>query len=271
MKKIILTFVLGTLLLNSVFGQETNTKDDKKVHAGLVFSSGTISTSFSTSHIESKGIGGYAGIGMGLDYSINKTMGFYTGVEFNFESFRYAPTVGNTFYYDYNDKEILLNKNDGATQGSMILSERKQKPITLSIPTMLIFRTGYIGYFRYFGKFGLRNTIVLDQHVNDKGTTNENFISTENVELTDMKASNDLLFLRSALGMSLGAEWNFTGSTSLLVEGGFYYGLTPLFSGNGKNDRKNSSLYNKDGSDNRTYRSFKASQVLVELKVSLLF
>jgi hypothetical protein len=35
-----------------------------------------------------------------------------SGVEFNFDSFKHGPTDGNVLYYDYNDREILLKKDE---------------------------------------------------------------------------------------------------------------------------------------------------------------
>jgi hypothetical protein len=47
-------------------------------------------------------------------------------------------------------------------------------------------------------------------------------------ENTNMKSFGENFFYRGSVGFSAGAEWNFIGSTSLVPELGFYYGLTPL-------------------------------------------
>ncbi len=272
MKKIYTLIIAGAIGISGLYSQEV---EDKVVQAGFVFSGGMLMTQFGTGQVQSDGIGGSFGVGMGLNYNFKPNIAFYTGLEFNFESFKYSPTAGNHFYYDYDDKEILLNKDDHSTaEGTMEVLSRKQSPITLTIPTMLIFRTNFIGYFRYYGKFGLRTSFVVNQTVTDKGHNHvaENFPAVENgAELEKMKAPNDLLFVRLAAGMALGSEWNFIGSTSLTFEAGFYYAFTPLFSGNGKDDRNSSSLYQYDSGPTRTYRSFKANQMLLEFKVGLLF
>lgn len=271
MKKIIVTVLAGCVALGSVFSQDL---EDKKIQAGLVFNGGMIVTNFATSQLESDGIGGFYGIGMGLNYSFNSNIGFSSGIEFNFESFRYSSTSGNLFFYDYNDREIYRKRDDATNaEGTMLLSERKQNPISLTIPTMLIFRTNMIGYFRYFGKFGLRNSFVINQTVTDKGDlySGSVFPVEQNAELKRMKASSDLFFFRSSVGLALGAEWNFVGNTVLAFEGGFFYAFTPLFSGNGKADRNGSSLYQIEPDLTKTYRSFKAHQMLIEFKMSILF
>ena len=272
MNRFLVLMLVATFCITGSYSQDV---EDKVVQAGFVFNAGVLATQFRTGQVESNGIGGSFGVGMGLNYNFKPHVAFYTGLEFNFENFKYAPTAGNNFYYNYSDKDILLNKNDQSTaDGAMLLSERKQNPITLTIPTMLIFRTNFIGYFRYYGKFGLRTSFVVNQTVTDKGvniTYADNLPIENNATLEKMKAPNDLLFIRVAGGMAAGAEWNFIGSTSLMFEAGFYYMFTPLFSGNGKDDRNSSSLYNVNADNSRTYRSFKASQMLIEFKVGLLF
>jgi len=272
MKKVYTLILAGALSVSGLFSQEV---EDKVVQAGFVFSGGMLMTQFSTGQVQSDGLGGSFGVGMGLNYNFKPNIGFYTGLEFNFESFRYSPTAGNHFFYEYEDKDILLNKDDASNaEGRMNVTNRKQNPITLTIPTMLIFRTNFIGYFRYYGKFGLRTSFVVNQTVTDTGnkTSYDNFPMIESgAELEKMKAPNDLLFMRLAAGMALGSEWNFIGSTSLTFEAGFYYAFTPLFAGNGKDDRNSSSLYQYNTDFSRTYRSFKANQMLLEFKVGLLF
>lgn len=266
----LLVLALSTCTL-SLFSQDV---EDKKVQAGFVFSGGMLSTQFATNQVDSKGLGSSFGVGMGLHYNFRPNIAFYTGLEFNFDSFKYSPSEGNAFFYDYNDREILLQKNDGPSEGTMLLSSRKQNPISLTLPTMLVFRTNFIGYFRYYGKFGLRTSFVVNQTVTDEGELFDPAsilpVGT-NGTLEKMKANNDLLFIRVAGGMAAGAEWNFVGSTSLMFEAGFYYMFTPLFAGNGKDDRNSSSLYNLNTDGSRTYRSFKANQMLIEFKVGILF
>ena len=267
----LLVLALSTCTL-SLFSQDV---EDKKVQAGFVFSGGMLSTQYATNQKEASGLGGTFGVGMGLHYNFKPHVALYTGVEFNFDSFKHGPTDGNVLYYDYNDREILLKKDEGsAVEGSMQLINRKQNPISLSIPTMLIFRTNFIGYFRYYGKFGLRTSFVINQTTTDDGLitdSNNPLAAPTEGSLEKMKAKNDLLFIRVAGGMAAGAEWNFVGSTSLMFEAGFYYMFTPLFAGNGKDDRNSSSLYNLNTDGSRTYRSFKANQMLIEFKVGILF
>lgn len=266
-----LTTVLA-LSLNGTLAQTTNpseTADNKKVHAGLSLSSGMLFTNFETNTVQRSGLGGFFGLGFGFNYAITKNIGLSSGLEFHFERFSYEPTGNTVFQYDYNDREITQNR-DGidADNFTMTLDSRKQNTVAANIPLMLLFRTNMIGYFRYFGKFGLRNSILLRQRVNDTGVTTET--PNQLVKLEGMRAVNDLFFMRTSAGIAAGTEWNFAATTSLSVEAGFYYGFAPIFNGNGKQDRNGSTLYEiKDGA--RVYRSFKANQSVFEIKAILLF
>ena len=129
---------------------------------------------------------------------------------------------------------------------------------------MLLFRTKFIGYFRYFGKFGLRTSVLLGNKITDDGyhiTSATPFELTENENMT---AKSEMFFLKSAVGLAGGAEWNFVGSTCLVAELGYYYGFVPLY-------------YSKDF-DKRYMRTFSgenidnsARQSQLMLKISVLF
>jgi hypothetical protein len=262
----------GAAILNQGAVAQESTLEatlDKKIHAGLSLSTGMLFTNFETNTISTSGVGGFFGLGFGANFNFSNNIGLFTGLEFHFERFGYKPN-NTSFYYDFDDKNILLNKDDATTaQGSMRLMERRQSTVATNIPLMLMFRTNMIGYFRYFGKFGLRNSILLRQRVSDNG-----FVSAEAAQskLEGMRARNDMFFFRSAGGISGGTEWNFASNTSLSVEIGYYYGFTPVFWGNGKLDRNNSSLYQINPDNNeKMYRSFKANQSVFEVKAILLF
>lgn len=265
-------FVLaGAVILNQsgISQTTTDTADDKKIQAGLSLGSGLLLTNYETNSIVNNGLGGYFGLGFGANIAFNKNIGLYSGLEFHFEGFGYKPN-NTSFHYEFNDRTILVKDEEASgAEGSMRLMERRQSTFATNIPIMLLFRTNMIGYFRYFGKFGLRNSILLRQRVNDIGFVNN---APTQSKLEGMRAPNDMFFFRSAGGIATGFEWNFASSTSLSVELGYYYGLTPLFWGNGKSNRNNSSLYELDENTSvKTYRSFKATQSVFELKAILLF
>ena len=272
MNKVLLT-VIG---LGFALGMNAQEAADKKFQMGLALGAGMNFTKPQTKLIDRKGLGGDFTIGMNLNWNFNKNVGLATGLEFDLESFKYHMSGTSGLYYGYSDTEILRKKDDVPTDANLFLvTDRKQKPIYLSIPTMFLFRTDMIGYFRYFGKFGVRHSILLSQSVDDKGFMFDDgtlaFIPAENEK---MKAAGDMPRYKGAVGLSGGAEWNFTGSTSLVAEIGYYYGFTNMHSQNALtgDDDKNKTLFEMDPSvSGPVYRALSAKQGQLMLKVSILF
>ncbi len=103
MKKILFTFItLG--VLHSSIAQEAA---DKKVQAGIVLGSGLNFTTPTTKLISKSGVGSDLTIGMNLNLNFSPTVGLCTGVEFDFESFKYKSNSSTNLYYYYNDSEIM--------------------------------------------------------------------------------------------------------------------------------------------------------------------
>jgi len=255
--------VVGVVLLSSIFQLSAQEAADKKVQAGLVFGYGMAFQKMETKYIKSNGVGSDLTIGANMNYGFNDNIGLNVGIEFDFETLKYK-TGDNALFYGYNDSEIVsIGNSDSATDGFLLL-ERKQKPIYLTVPTMILFRTKFVGYFRYFGKFGLRTSFLLGNKITDEGNHLNSSTPTELVENTNMKAKNEMFFMKSAVGLAGGAEWNFIGSTSLVAEIGYYYGFVPLYYNKKSEDRYLTTL--ADGNINN---SAKQSQLM--FKVSILF
>lgn len=266
------------LVIITLVGSQLKAQDaaEKKVQAGLVTGFGLNFQKMGTKLIDNDGVGNDLTIGANVNFGLTETIGLCTGVEFDFETtkFKAGPSP---VYYRYNDTE-LQTKADGADNQLFQLTTRKQKATYITIPVMMIFRTKYIGYFRYFGKFGLRNSILVNSKLNDGGY---NFsydvnpvLEASNGDISaasqdNMNAKGEMFIFKSAVGLAGGAEWNFVGSTCLVGEIGYYYGFTPLFN-NRKDDK--SYLFNTDAlGTNPSYFSNKATQGQLMLKLSILF
>lgn len=272
MKQLFLSLTV-IALSGSVMAQEAA---DKKYQAGLVAGFGMNFQNMETKKIVTDGVGTDLTIGANINMGITETIGFTTGVEFDFETLKYKAADGENIYYHYLDNTILKSEDAGDPNAQLFrMDTRRQKPVYLSIPTMMLFRTNFIGYFRYFGKFGLRNSFLLTQKINDTG---DNFDpdqilgSTASVGTNEnMTASGEMFFFKSAVGAAGGAEWNFTGSTCLVAELGFYYGFTPLY----LNRSEEKTFLYTSGYNNGTGNDFKfsnaAKQTQLMFKVSILF
>jgi hypothetical protein len=270
MRKIILT-AFSFILLNSSFAQEAA---EKKIQAGLIVQTGLNFGRTGTKLMDSDGTGSEFTIGVNMNYALAPTIAFMTGLEVDFETLKYKTTTTSATYYRYNDTEIIQNEESSKAQSLFLLTNRTQRPVYITIPTMMLFRTKFFGYMRYFGKFGLKSSFLLGNKIDDTGFNMENNsakgtpISATN---ENMKSRGDMFFFKTAVGFSGGTEWNFSGSTSLVAELGYYYGFVPLHV---TNKEKNMTLYTSgenNGTGNDLYYTNKSSQSQLLFKVSILF
>lgn len=273
MKKLLITVLITTFSI----GINAQEAAEKKVLAGLSLGTGINFNNPQTNRIDSK-VGADFTAGMAIDWHFSNNIALSTGLEFEFNRFRHE--FKNPTLFDYNDKEVAQrgNKDDDGfsndPEGTFKLGERRYRNIYLSLPVMLRFQTGYMGYLRYFGKFGLRNNFLLQTRGDNFGSD----LASEKSELEDMRIPGDLSFYKGSIGLSVGAEWNFAGSTVLVGEIGYYYGFTEIHQQDAitGDDDKNRSLYiDNDGNNeikvDREYFSPSAKQGQLLLKATILF
>lgn len=277
MKNILLIiFSISILLPSTVIGQASS----KSVQAGMTFNAGANFLSPGTTKIEANGAGSLLSIGVTVNAAAksSENLGLSTGLEFDFGKNIYSPNNATNYtYVDYIEGEVLSNEVSGAeslgSYATMQLVSRRVSTTKLSVPLMLLFRTNFIGDFRYFGKFGIRNTFLLTHEIKDDGIATTLGIPNGEAVVNDLMSSPGEFFIyNGSVGISAGAEWNFVGSTCLVLEAGYYYGITPFFL-----DRKDGkkTMYNY-GTElifppTKNYYSASARQNQLIFKLSILF
>lgn len=270
MKKLLCTVLLlgaGT----TVMAQDA---DNMKVQAGITYQTGMNFNKPGTKTIARDGVGAVNSIGLVLNFPFTPNIGLATGLDFDFESFKYS--MKQDLYYRYIDTKILKKQDDQTGSDLYRVTDRKQKAIYGSIPTMLLFRTNPIGDFRYYGKFGARTSFLLQNTINDKGFDiggdTLGGVETSRTN-TEMKAKGDMFFMRSTIGIAGGAEWNFSGNTSLYAEVGFYYGFTPVHYGEAVtgDDKERDMTLMQITNGAFDYTTLNAKQKQVLFKVGILF
>ena len=232
--KTLFSLLIITFLPILSFAQDAASKN---VQAGLVFGSGLNFQELRTDYFNSGGAGTDLTVGMNFNFNFTETIGLCTGAEFDFSNTHYdVDSTFSTIFYHYSDKQIIQKRDYSSSQsyGTFLLRSRTDKSIYLTIPTMFLFRTKFIGYFRYFGKFGLKNSFLLKTESFDEGIDFGTNAITGTAINTDANKENmttkgNMFFYKGAIGIAGGAEWNFSGSTSLVGELGYYYGITPLY------------------------------------------
>ena len=270
MKKLILCAVLVGLA-------STGMAQEKKVKAGLGYQFGMNFNKPGTKNIERNGVGVQNSLGLNLQFGLSGNLSLATGLEFDFESFKYGVVTKDPTFYRFSDTDIKKMEDMDTSNAIFQLSERKYKNTYVTIPLMLMFETNPIGDFVYYGKFGARTSFLLKSTMNDMGTLFEDGDLTKagvSAENNGMRTpfGNDLLFMRTTVGLAGGAQWNFTGNTNLFAELGFYYGVTPVHVGG--SNAENMTLYTSglnNGLGDDSYYRFKASQSQLCLKIGILF
>jgi len=271
-KLLILTLVAGLM-----FNTHAQDAAEKKVLAGLTFGGALNLNNPQTNTIDAK-VGGDFVAGMALNWNFSKNIGLATGLEFDFN--RFKTTYNKNIFFDYRDKDILQysDYNPANTDPSFMLAERKHKSIYLSLPIMLQFQTNYMGYMRYYGKFGVRNSFLLTTRTNNEGQGYDApYVAgstNSDTQLDDMKSPGVMSFYKGSIGIAGGAEYNISGSTVLVAELGYYYGFSEVFQQKGAlfgDDEKSMSLYNYNNTFDREYYSPSLKQGQLLLKVAVLF
>jgi hypothetical protein len=262
---------IATSMMAGINAQEAA---DKKILAGLTLGTGLNFNNPQTTKISSN-VGYDFVAGMSFDWHFAKNIGLSTGIEFDFN--RFTHEFNEPAFFNYRDKEILQRGNEGdadfedVPEGVFELDRRRYRNIYLTIPTMLRFQTNYMGYLRYFGKFGVRNSFLLSTRADNYG----NDLFSSKTELEDMQNPGDLAIYKGTIGLSVGAEWNFSGSTCFVGELGYYYGFSEIHQQKALtgDDDKNRSIYSNPllPKSLRNYYSPASKQGQLILKISVLF
>ena len=255
-------------------GVHSQTVGDKSLQAGLVGGVGVSMLKMGTNYLSANGVGATFTLGTNFTkaFKDTKNLAYTFGLEFDIENLNYKKVDDNVFYR-YSDKVIKNQKETVAsTDKYFLLSERTYNPVYISLPIYLNFRSEFIGDFRYFASFGLRNRFLVSNKINDYGFSVDNInnplIEWTNQDNIDMTSKGELFIFNSNIGFSGGAEWNFAGTTVLKAELGYYYGFVPLFLDR-TDDKKN--LFILDSNLEKVYFSNKSTQNQLVLKVSILF
>ena len=266
MKSIILKlFVLLGFVLLSPCLSYTQGLQNKNIQAGIISSFGFNFAKMGTSRLENNGVGTNFSVGLLMHKSFagSKNFGFASGLEFDFNTINFKAV--ESIHYNYNDREILPYSS--STLSTFQLQTRKHKTSLVTSPLALLFRTDPVGSFRYFAKFGIKNSFLISNKMIDNGIDITNPAIPEEKENLNMTSKNEMFFYQLSLGLSFGAEWNFIGSTCLVAEMSYYYGLTPLFL---ERKEENQTLYIKVNGENTPF-SNKATLNQLNLKFAVLF
>lgn len=280
MKKILILATCFALSFSMLQAQED---DDALKQFQFGFSAGLamkfLDTDF-TKYLDRPGIGAGFNGGVVFNYHFNDRVALSSGVLFDLESFKTNYLVQENEdgpFYGYKDKDILKSDDLSDADGIFAISDRKNSLNYLSIPINIRLQTNKIGFFRYFGKVGVKADLLLQRRVSDTGidlpldslgTPNFNdFSSGQTITQEKMNSSGHFQFMRASFTAAFGAEWFFSGTTALTMELEYNYGFTNIYKGSSK------SLYYFESNDLNTPQELevKANMHQFLIKVGIMF
>ncbi len=213
MKKVF-ALIVGLVFVSNVFSQ-----DDKNIRFGL---SAAPSVNWykpeNKQLYETKSVGLGFAWGLDVEFKITDIASFATGLKLSYDrgSLSFKDSVG----YELNSNNELLENPDPSSNTFFKLESRTYRTNYISIPMLIKMKTNEIGYFTYFGQFGLISSVKTKAFAND---INKSLITKTEASKEDLDNSSDMNLFRFQLSIGGGAEYNLSGTTSLII--GINYNL----------------------------------------------
>ncbi len=263
---IILFFVLTTAVMAQDGEKQPKFRFGLKIAPSVAWL-GPDKTKFNDLSVENGGAKIKFGYGLITEFILAKNYSFLTGVEVNYLG-------GIINYKDANRVNYRLNDT-----AAVFLKSREYKQQYITIPLALKLKTNEIGYMTYFGQIGVDLSFKIKGRANDIGTV----FYKEHIDSTDfsvegpaydekdvdiLKQVGALGFLRVALNVGAGVEWNIAGNTSLLFALNYNNGFTNFFNKSTKDESKLTTSNNYVPTEKLDE---KASSNYVALTVGVLF
>ncbi len=234
------TFLISLvyLIANVNFAQVDNSENNaKNFRFGL---KGNLSIDWLRPENKKKFVSNGSGLGYGwgaqLEYRLNKTASVVTGVGIQ-------TAIGKLGFFEASSKDsvfYLLNKDEefqefntenllDSTNTSFWLKDRKYKINYITIPIALKMKTKEIGYFTYYGTFGLNLGIKTKAIVEDNVE-----IANASTTNNDLDLNSGASFARTGIIIGFGAEYSIAGSTALFFDLTYNYFFSNALNGDDK-------------------------------------
>ncbi|MFM1874999.1 MAG: hypothetical protein RL266_736 [Bacteroidota bacterium] len=181
---------------------------------------------------------------------------------------------------DFSNTDVRYTVKDDTAQYRLL--NRLYRYDYVNLPITLKLMTNEIGYFTYFGQFGVDVSILASGKAKDERqlfksiATDTLGVVTESFEAPttgDFQGRyNQSMFINVKLRIGAGFEWNFSGNTSLVVSVSYHNGFIDLMK-----DPDDDKVANEEGlfkyDENRAKVPFEMSANLhhVALNVGILF
>ncbi len=227
------------------------------------------------------------GGGLVTEFRLSNVISIQTGVQVDVDGGKIKYNNGgpdkassNTISYYYLGLDDKIVKYDPALAANPSythyqLNERTYKVTYITIPLSLKMKTKEIGALTYYGLVGMNNSFRWAATANDELQVIDisNAIGAKDNK-SKVDITKDISFYTASLNFGLGAELNFSGSTSLVLGLGYNLGFTSVVKGDSDylNRRANNADYTPKSD---RYTLTKMSQVVksnaVVINIGILF
>jgi hypothetical protein len=239
MKKILFSVVLVSIFIGkSVFAQDSETK---LFHFGLKVAPSVSWFNPDNKKYANDGVKFGFGYGLITEFGFSKNYAFSTGLEVLNAGGKlvFPKSPINTYYNFVNDEATPVHRD------TFQLLDRTYRIRYVNIPLSLKLKTNPIGSMTYFGMFGIDFSILWKAKADDYGQ----FIDEQTPRIREdveigKGSDRDVNFMRLALNVGLGAEYNLSGSTSAVFSVNYNNGFTNALRKTSKNlyDQNNAAI-----------------------------
>lgn len=262
---------LLTLMSFSILAQDqaVGPKQRRKFRMGLSVAPAVDFFLTNTKGVEADAVRFKFGAGVMGEYAITNNYAFAFGLEW--KGAGAALAFDNAYY---------VSQQDGTKGEVFRLMSRNYRNDYINIPITMKLMTNEIGYFTYFAQVGADLSVL----VSSKGLDNGAFLDTlgainpNSVEIDYRDIYNQNSFANVRLRVGAGAEWNFSGNTSLVFSLTYHHGFIDVLNDADADDvATNEGIFYTENSVDaldaakRTPFSMAANLHYVALNIGILF
>lgn len=196
------------------FSQDASSGPEFRKHRfGLKGTPGVSYFTMGKSGSKNKSLGYHIAGGLNYEYSLSKSTAIATGVLF-------SKTTGGVSYTDTVGLEFSWTSGgETLSDEAFMLLSRNYVFRSVDIPLKLKFRAAEVGYFTYYGEFGLTANIITKATAKNNDVIMEQGKPKSTISENEGRfdANDETKFYRGAINFGAGVEWNLVGNTSLLL------------------------------------------------------
>lgn len=178
----------------------------------------------------SAGVRGKFSYGLITEFRLTNVASISTGLQVEHDGGR-LEFKDSVAYIISNEEIIEIKDTAGKKFDVLLLKERKYNAQYLTIPFSIKMKTKEIGYLTYFGMFGINTSFRLKTRVDDETVS---FTTGQASDQTDLDNTKDMQLFKMALNVGIGAEYNISGTTSLVASINYLNGFTNVLKGDSR-------------------------------------